>query len=183
LATSFAASLAWLILKFAELVPIAPWRLLFLVEGFPSVIVAAIAWHIIPDSPQTAHYLTPREKKVAHMRLQQEKEKPGNTTSATRDTLAVLTDPAAWLTAAIFFLTNMAYSSLPVFMPTILRAMGYDALSAQALSAPPYLVSFLVVLATAYISDAMRARSTLLIIRMSRPDRLPPPPPSPQPHN
>ena len=59
----------------------------------------------------------------------------------------------------------MAYSSLPVFLPTILRAMGHDALSAQALSAPPYLVSFLVVLATAYVSDATRARSPLIIIR------------------
>jgi hypothetical protein len=177
LATSFASSLAWLILKFAELVPIAPWRLLFLIEGFPSVIVAAVAWHIIPDSPQTAPYLTSREKKVAYMRLREEKEKSGNGTSTARDTLAVLTDPAAWLTAAIFFLTNMAYSSLPVFMPTILRAMGYDALSAQALSAPPYLVSFLVVLATAYLSDVMRARSSLLIIRMSsqtQANRLPP---------
>jgi hypothetical protein len=107
------------------------------------------------------------------MRLQQEREKPGRATSAVRDTLAVLADPAAWLTAAIFFLTNMAYSSLPVFMPTILRAMGHDALSAQALSAPPYLVSFFVVLATAYASDVMRARSPLLIIRMSNPDSIP----------
>ena len=107
------------------------------------------------------------------MRLQQEREKPNKTTSTARDTLAVLADPAAWLTAAIFFLTNMAYSSLPVFMPTILRAMGYDALSAQALSAPPYLVSFLVVLATAYLSDAMRARSPLLIVRKSDPGPLP----------
>lgn len=155
-----------MILKLGESVPIAPWRLLFLIEGFPSVLVAAFAWRIIPDSPQTAPYLTRREKKVARLRLQPEKEGARKETpqaTAARDTLAVLTDPAAWLTAAIFFLTNMAYSSLPVFLPTILLSMGHDAVSAQALSAPPYLASFLIVLATAHGSDATRARAPLLV--------------------
>lgn len=52
---------------------------------------------------------------------------------------------------------------MPVFLPTVLRAMGHDALSAQALAAPPYLAAFVVVLATAAASDAMRARAPLLI--------------------
>ncbi|KAK3318284.1 major facilitator superfamily domain-containing protein [Apodospora peruviana] len=180
LATSFASSLAWLIIKLGESGPVAPWRLLFLIEGFPSVLVALVAWSIIPDSPQTAAYLTARERKVARLRLRREKLpcqagalttkgeelQPGSTTTGglnSRDVLAVFRDPVAWLTAAIFFLTNMAYSSLPVFLPTILTAMGHDALSAQALAAPPYLAAFLIVLATAHASDTMRARTPLLV--------------------
>lgn len=69
LATSFASSLAWLITKLGEDGPIAPWRLLFLVEGFPSIIVAVFAWMHIPDSPGQAQYLTRREKKIAKLRL------------------------------------------------------------------------------------------------------------------
>ncbi|KAK3324149.1 major facilitator superfamily domain-containing protein [Cercophora scortea] len=174
LATSFASSLAWLIIKLGETGPVAPWRLLFLIEGFPSVIIAIIAWNVIPDSPQTARYLTKREKKVARLRLRREKPPPSNRPASSstspsssglksRDVLAVLHDPVAWLTALIFFLTNMAYSSLPVFLPTILTAMGHTALSAQALAAPPYLAAFLIVLATAHASDSMRARAPLLI--------------------
>lgn len=41
--------------------------------------------------------------------------------------------------------------------------MGYSPLYSQALSAPPYLVAFIVVLATAYISDRTRTRSPYLI--------------------
>ena len=41
--------------------------------------------------------------------------------------------------------------------------MGYSSLHAQALSAPPYLVAFIVVLATAYASDRSRSRSPYLI--------------------
>jgi len=172
LATTFASTLAWLIMKLGQKGPIAPWRLLFLVEGFPSVLFAALAWSIIPDSPQTASYLTPREKKVASLRLRRENPSSGRASKELRTTknslrareiVAVLADPVAWLTASIFFLTNMAYSSLPVFLPTILTAMGHSALSAQALAAPPYLAAFLIVLATAHASDADRSRSPWLI--------------------
>lgn len=41
--------------------------------------------------------------------------------------------------------------------------MGFSSLSSQALSAPPYLVAFVVVLATAWASDRSRTRSPYLI--------------------
>jgi MFS transporter, ACS family, DAL5 transporter family protein len=63
----------------------------------------------------------------------------------------------------MFFLTNMAYASLPVFLPKILTEMGHSALSAQALAAPPYVLAFGLVLVTARLSDRARARSPLII--------------------
>lgn len=74
LATSFASTLAWLITKLGEGGPIAPWRLLFLVEGFPSIFVAVYAWGIIPDGPDTAGWLSPRQREVATLRLRSERE-------------------------------------------------------------------------------------------------------------
>ncbi|EHK43493.1 hypothetical protein TRIATDRAFT_294509 [Trichoderma atroviride IMI 206040] len=170
LATSFASTLAWLIVKVGHLSPIAPWRLLFLIEGFPSVIVSVIAWSVIPDSPQTAHYLTRREKKVARLRLRHEipsasssKANKKSTSLKAKEILSVLRDPIAWITPAMFFLTNMAYSSLPVFLPKILTEMGHDNLTAQALSAPPYLLAFLIVLFTAHMSDRLATRTTPIV--------------------
>jgi hypothetical protein len=166
------------ILKLGEQSPIAPWRLLFLVEGFPAVFVAAIAWNVIPDSPQTTPYLTAREKKVARLRLRHETEdsrsrksfadgssKGGSSSAglAPREVLSVFLDPVAWLTTAIFFLANMAYSSLPVFLPTILTAMGHDVLWSQAFAAPPYLIAFIIVLGTARASDSTKTRAPYLI--------------------
>jgi MFS family permease len=49
-------------------------------------------------------------------------------------------------------------------MPTIIEDMGYSSIRAQALSAPPYLFAFLVVLATAYLSDRYRSRSVPIMI-------------------
>lgn len=167
LATSFASTLAWAIIKLGKNGPIASWRLLFLIEGFPSVLVAVIAFHTIPDSPSTARYLTRREKKVARLRLRSEKDpssssKPSNGLKM-KEVLATITDPKAWMTALMFFFTNMAFSSLPVFLPTIIHEMGHTVLISQALSAPPYLLSFFIVITTAFLSDKMRSRSTFII--------------------
>ena len=161
LATSFASTLAWAIVKLGKYSPIAPWRLLFLLEGFPSVIIAVVAWHVIPDGPGTAHYLTKREKRVARLRLRKEKDPRSHAAKSgldVREMLATLVDPKSYLTALMFFFTNMAFSSFPVFLPTIIRDMGHTVLVSQALSAPPYLLSFFAVILTAYLSDRARSR-------------------------
>ncbi|KAF7947423.1 hypothetical protein EAE96_008511 [Botrytis aclada] len=169
LATSFASSLAWGIVKLGERSPIAPWRLLFLVEGFPSVLVALFAWHHIPDSPNTASYLTTREKKIARLRLRHEvTSSPGSKTKPSsglkiKEVLLTFRDPKVYLTALMFFFSNMAFSSMPIFLPTILTHMGHSPSTSQALSAPPYLLSFLSVLLTSYLSDKLRSRSPFLI--------------------
>ena len=69
LAASFAGSLAWAITRLGRGGPLAPWRLLFLVEGFPSVLTAVLAWSFIPDSPDTAKFLNERQRNIASVRL------------------------------------------------------------------------------------------------------------------
>ena len=162
LATSFASSLAWLITRLGQNGPIAPWRLLFLVEGFPSVFVAVFAWILVPDSPGKASFLTRRERKVAKLRQRKEKGDKADGKGKGlnwREILQTLADPKCYLTAAMFFSCNVAFSSLPVFLPTIINEMGHSALSSQALSAPPFLVAFAVVIVTAFLSDRLRTRS------------------------
>lgn len=45
--------------------------------------------------------------------------------------------------------------------------MGYSAVAAQGLSAPPHLFAFLAVLATSYLSDRFRSRSIPIILHAS----------------
>ncbi|KAI1179459.1 major facilitator superfamily domain-containing protein [Nemania sp. FL0916] len=188
LASAFAGFVAWFILWVGKSLPIASWRLLFLIEGFPSVIVATIAWGVIPDSPETASYLSRRERKIALLRLRHEKpqkqrQRPSSSSSSLshhrqdrsaaattstglryRDVFAVLKDPKAWLTAFMLFLANMAYSTLPAFLPTILKDMGHGALAAEALSAPPNLLAFIVVLLVARASDRAQSRAPFIAV-------------------
>ncbi|KAF2459023.1 major facilitator superfamily domain-containing protein [Lineolata rhizophorae] len=173
LATSFASSLAWAITKWGEGGPLAPWRLLFLLEGFPSIFVAVVAWSFIPDGPDTASFFTSRQKIVAVQRLRKERElasaqdaekEASSQRLNLKEIVGTLLDPKCYLTALMFFSCNVSFSSMPVFLPTIIREMGHSPITSQALSAPPYLVSFVVVLLSAYISDRLRSRSTVIVV-------------------
>lgn len=63
----------------------------------------------------------------------------------------------------MFFSCNVAFSSLPPFLPTIIKDMRYSASTSQALSAPPYLFAFIVVILTTWASDKRKVRSPFLI--------------------
>lgn len=126
LSASFAGALAWVITKLGEGGPLSPWRLLFLLEGFPSVIVAVLAWDFVPDGPGTTKWLSPRQREVAVLRLRQEKEDAeedrikeryeyGSEKKRgvnVREVLQTLMDPKCYLTA-------VSYNLIPVLLPSI----------------------------------------------------------------
>lgn len=64
----------------------------------------------------------------------------------------------------MYFSCNVSFSSLPVFLPTILSEMGFSSIDAQGLSAPPYFLSFLLVILTTYIADRTQQRGITIII-------------------
>ncbi|KAG9203960.1 hypothetical protein G6514_002121 [Epicoccum nigrum] len=180
LSSAFAGALAWLITKLASHTPLSPWRLLFLLEGFPSMLVAVWAFSFVPDGPGSVRWLTARERKVAVLRLRQEKEgahdddeeeeEEEEETPPSRppalnpsEILHTLLDPKPHLTALMLFSANVAFGSTPIFLPTILHSTAHSALTAQALTLPPYLLAFLSVLATAHLSDRAQSRSPFII--------------------
>lgn len=175
LATSFASSLAWAIMKMGDKIGIASWRLLFLIEGFPAVLVAVFCFYWLPDSPSTARWLTSRQRKIATMRLRKETDSTSSTGKQStvprhkkkfqwREVSKTMLDLKSWLAAFMFFFCNVAFSSMPVFLPSIINAMGFDRLSSQGLSAPPFLFAFVVVLLTAFLSDKYKSRSVPMMI-------------------
>lgn len=63
-----------------------------------------------------------------------------------------------WFTALMYFPCNVSFASLPVFLPTILEAMGFTSIDAQGLSAPPYFLAFLLGLVTTFIAGKTSQR-------------------------
>ncbi|KAI5849188.1 major facilitator superfamily domain-containing protein [Tricharina praecox] len=177
LATAYAGFLAYAITSIPS--SIAPWRLLFLLEGFPSLVAGICAYYFIPDSPADAGFLRRDQKKIARRRLLvvRDDEEDTGTVIATeerrglrwKEVWRAFRDPGNWITALIFFFANVSFASLPVFLPTIINEMdlGVNTVSpaqAQALSIPPYIFGLCVILLTTYLSDRFRSRSVPLII-------------------
>ncbi|CAZ83153.1 unnamed protein product [Tuber melanosporum] len=173
LATAYGGFLAYWITSIPS--PIAPWRLLFILEGFPSIVMAVISYYHIPDSPADAGFLTLEQKKIARRRLLVVRDGDGDEEEVIMgeeegrgvrwgQVWNAIKDVGNWVTAFMYFFCNVSFSSLPVFLPTILKDMGYTSIHAQALSAPPYLFAFFLVLLSTYLSDRLRSRSYPILI-------------------
>ena len=164
LASTFSGALAYGITSGHP--SIASWRLLFLVEGLPTICMAPIAWFFIPDSPDKARFLSPEEKVIVKSRAVRQTGEDASTRvgSLNSKQLAVtLIDTKAWLNSFMYFGTNVSYASLPLFLPTILKDMGYSAIDSQGLSAPPYFVSFILAITITYIGDRTQQRGFIIM--------------------
>ncbi|KAL4922856.1 major facilitator superfamily domain-containing protein [Aspergillus aurantiobrunneus] len=162
LANTFAGALAYGITSGHS--KLAPWRLLFLVEGAPSCVAAFLAWFFLPDHPSSARFLTEEEKDVARarsLRRSGEGERVGGVDW--KELGQTLLDVKPWITAFMYFSCNVSFSSLPVFLPTILEDMGFESIHAQGLTAPPFFVSFLFSIATTWLSDKLQQRGLTIV--------------------
>ncbi|PGG99081.1 hypothetical protein AJ80_09413 [Polytolypa hystricis UAMH7299] len=163
LASTFAGALAFGITSGHS--KLANWRLLFLVEGIPTLLMVPVAYFFLPDSPTQARFLTDEEKAVARARSIRQTGKVERIDGLNwKDIRATLLDVKPWLTSLMYFSCNVSFSSLPVFLPSILEDMGFTAIHAQGLSAPPYFLSFVVSIVTPWIADRYQQRGLTIIV-------------------
>ncbi|KAH6630787.1 major facilitator superfamily domain-containing protein [Chaetomium sp. MPI-SDFR-AT-0129] len=168
LASTFAGALAYGITSGHS--RLANWRLLFLVEGLPTVLMAVVAFFFIPDSPEKAKFLSAEEKAIVRSRAVRQVGTAADARIGSvrlKDIGAIFIDPKAWMCALMYFCGNVSYSSLPVFLPTILEDMNYTAIDAQGLSAPPSFAAFLCALITTWVADRTQQRCLVLFVTCS----------------
>ena len=102
LANTFAGALAYGITSGHA--SIANWRLLFLVEGLPTVCIAPVAFFCLPDTPEKATYLTEKEKVVAKARGVRQAGEANRVGGLNwKDVAAALADVKCWITAVCPF--------------------------------------------------------------------------------
>lgn len=63
----------------------------------------------------------------------------------------------------MYFSCNVSFSSLPVFLPTILNEMGFTKVHAQGLTAPPFFVSAIITVASTWIADRTQQRGLTIL--------------------
>ncbi|KAM0747737.1 pantothenate transporter liz1 [Meredithblackwellia eburnea MCA 4105] len=162
IATAYAGALAYGITSIKG-AAIADWRILFLIEGFPALVLVPVVYFTLPNSASTASFLSEREREIVVARAVKDGNKGHEAGLEWKNVMLGLKDYKAWIQALMYFSTNVSYSSLPVFLPTILTEMGFTSIRAQGLTAPPYLASFIVLVVCAFLSDRCGDRSAFII--------------------
>ncbi|GAB1215288.1 hypothetical protein ATERTT37_004474 [Aspergillus terreus] len=161
---------------------IGSWRILFIVEGLPSVLLAFVAWFAIPDSPQQARFLNEREREIAlalSLRQPGDRESSGLQVKQVLDALLdyksksqplhlpyeiPLTTATGYPPALMYFGCNVCFASLPLFVPTIISQMGaFTEIQSNGLSAPPYVLCWIMIIVCAVVSDRVHLRGPFVV--------------------
>jgi MFS family permease len=84
---------------------IGPWRILFLIEGLPTICFAGITWWFLPDGITTAPFLNEREKEVAlHFVARNQKLDVGHEKGVRwKELFSAFKDPKSFLPAFMYF--------------------------------------------------------------------------------
>ncbi|CEO58390.1 hypothetical protein PMG11_03119 [Penicillium brasilianum] len=176
-AGAFAGLLAYGLLH-SETSTLRGWQMLFLVEGVMTVAVALIALAILPKDISKAWFLTEMEKGHALRRMERDLQMgfdsaigdcidsdgdlyaaKDDQTITVRDIKDVFMDWKKLLVISFNILSVLPVTAFTTFLPLVVQGMGYQGVEATLMSAPPFVVGTVGLMAIVYSSDHFKERS------------------------
>ncbi|EIM83806.1 MFS general substrate transporter [Stereum hirsutum FP-91666 SS1] len=137
---------------------IANWRILFLIEGCPSIILAICIFFFLPSRPDKSNYITEDERTVVHTRLNADSLGEGHTGIDWNGVKRALTDWKTYVVSIMYSAMNLTLGSVTGFLPTIIKGLGHTDAAAQLFTVPPYAVAFVTMYLISYFSDRAKSR-------------------------
>ncbi|CAL1699503.1 unnamed protein product [Somion occarium] len=137
---------------------ISNWRLLFIIEGIPTVLLGFITMWLLPNRPEETSFLNEDERRIQLERRSRGLKADVGRVVNKKHIYAAFMDWRIYLAGVIYFGANCALASISAFLPTIIKTFGVTNARAQLLTVPPYAVSAVVLTLTAYVSDRLQSR-------------------------
>jgi hypothetical protein len=140
------------------------------INGIPTVLAALAVPFVLPNSPETASFLTEDDRRNLLLLSQ---AKIGQTASAQdlrkEDVMKGVKDWKVYAFALAQFLGLVILYSFSVFLPTILNGLGggWNRQVVQALTIPVYLAGFVTYVVGAWLSDRTQQRGICCIAGLS----------------
>lgn len=132
---------------------------LFIIEGVPTVILAVFTAWYLPNSPETAKFLSEEEREFASNRLAEDAGASYDHSWSWSQVVSVFTDWKTYMYMAIYITGTSALQGVTLFLPSIIADMGtWSTAAAQAMTTPPYFLAFLVTVAIGWSSGKTKIR-------------------------
>lgn len=143
------------------------WRLLFIIEGIPPILLGILTIFLLPDRPESTSFFNERERAIAIDRMNRSTSGDTGATVNKAHIFLALRDWRIYTAGVIYFGLNCALASTSAFLPTIITTFGYSNALAQLLTVPPYAVAAVVLTLLSLISDRLQSRGIFMAISSS----------------
>ncbi|KAH9453467.1 hypothetical protein Pst134EA_024339 [Puccinia striiformis f. sp. tritici] len=165
LSGAFSGLLAYGIIRLDGTGDLPGWSWIFIIEGLFTFFWGVISFFIFPASIEANKYLKPSEKAILKARLARDRPMADDALDrfSFAEVLASLKSPHVLLNVVSLFMSGTVLYSQAYFQPTIVNSLGYSTSRSQLMSVPPFVVAFVVMIVTAYISDKYCTRGLVTI--------------------
>jgi hypothetical protein len=171
LSGAFGGLLARGLLEIGPHTKLIGWRWIFIIEGLLTVAVGILSYFLLPNSIETSHFLKPEEKAFARQRLHQDKPALGLDRGEVdsfrwAEVRRGIFSLQLWLSASAYFAILAGLYSFGLFLPSIIKGLGYTANEAQLFTVPPYAVAAVITVFVAVMSDRLKMRGVLMLFTL-----------------
>lgn len=101
------------------------WQWLFLLEGFPSILLGLLVPVLLDDGPAKVKWLTDAEKSTVIQHLAAD-EAAKQSNGVKHKFIDVFRDSRIWALAFVFLCTGSGFYAINFWMPTIIQELGLD---------------------------------------------------------
>jgi len=139
------------------------WNWIFIIEGLLTVVLAFAAFWYIADWPAKANFINDDERKLIHDRLKADSDASQSEDFEWSEVWKALKDYKVWLYCAAFHTLSLPLYTLSLFLPSIIKSLGYASWEAQLLTVPPYVLATSLTVVYAVVSERYGTRAPFII--------------------
>jgi len=144
------ATVLWMSVLSGYLVDSLGWRWMFIIQGLPAIIWAVIWWKMIDEKPRDASWLTEAEKRAVEDQLSEEQQG----IKAVKNYAEAFRSRAVILLCLQYLLWSLGLYGFVMWLPSIIKAApNMDIVTTGWLSAVPYVLAIIAMLAASFYSD------------------------------
>ncbi|KAI5776576.1 retrograde regulation protein 2 [Geopyxis carbonaria] len=157
---SFGGLLAAAISKMDGLGGRPGWAWIFILEGVATVLVGVASFWMVHDFPADAAFLAPADRARVLRRLRVDQQ-----ASAGREEFdmqyfwAAMRDWKTYTGCLMYMGVDGALYAFSLFLPSIIKELGFSATAAQLLSVPPYVAACALTIVVGWAADRANARA------------------------
>ncbi|CAN6632744.1 high-affinity nicotinic acid transporter [Trichomonascus vanleenenianus] len=138
------------------------WAWIFILEGVATVVIAVISYWMVHDFPDTATFLNKDDHARVIRRLHADQQASANHEEFKMVFLwQSLKDWKTWNSMIIYMGTCGPLYGFSLFLPTIIKDLGYVSTRAQLLSVPPYAVACVATIVAGFVADKTKQRGLI----------------------
>ncbi|KAJ7781840.1 major facilitator superfamily domain-containing protein [Mycena maculata] len=161
-AGAFGGLLAFAIEKMEGIAGLHGWQWIFCLEGIATVLVAFASYFYMYDYPETASFLTDKERaQIVHMLKEDAQDLA--THYDRKFVWQAMRDYQSYVQIGISIGLLIAVYAIALFTPTIVQELGFTAAHAQLLTIPPFVCGCIATIAVGYFSDKYKLRGPFII--------------------